>query len=36
VTAAIEGAVTAGESVRAILVTADIATGTTLFRVAGA
>jgi exoribonuclease R len=32
VTANIEGAVTAGESVRATLVTADIATGTTLFR----
>ena len=31
VTAAIEGAVTAGETVRATLVTADIATGTTLF-----
>ncbi len=33
VTAPVEGAVTAGESVRATLVTADIATGTTLFRV---
>lgn len=32
VTAAIEGAVTAGETVRATLVTADIASGTTLFR----
>lgn len=32
VTANIEGEVTAGEAVRATLVTADIATGTTLFR----
>lgn len=32
VTAPIEGAVTAGEAVRATLVTADIASGTTLFR----
>ena len=32
VTAPIEGAVTAGQSVRATLFTADIATGTTLFR----
>ena len=32
VTANIEGSVTAGQSVRATLVTADIATGTTLFR----
>ena len=32
VTADIEGAVTAGETVRATLVTADIASGTTLFR----
>ncbi|CAN5289990.1 RNB domain-containing ribonuclease [soil metagenome] len=32
VTANIEGAVTAGETVRATLVTADIASGTTLFR----
>ena len=34
VTANIEGAVTAGETVRATLVTADIASGTTLFRAA--
>ncbi len=33
VTATVEGAVTAGESVRATLVTADIVSGTTLFRV---
>ena len=33
VTANVSGAVTAGESVRATLVTADIASGTTLFRV---
>lgn len=32
VTATIEGAVTAGQAVRATLVTADIASGTTLFR----
>ena len=32
VTANIDGAVTAGQSIRATLVTADIATGTTLFR----